>query len=408
MHQISKKIASKKYILFNLFGNIISLIANFIWLSTFNKNLSLDVVGIFISTLAISAPVFVYTNLDLRRIISLDVKYNYSDIEYLLLRFSFAIIAFCLSLIIVNYMIDSGFVFILCILFSKLLETQSELVFGSLTRANRQGKIFVSRTLKLIFTVLSVCYLQFFDNVQDMHVFILYMLSFTLPFLLHDIWVIRNFRSATFINIKKLLKTSNHMGIEALFVTLSASLPVVMLTHLALGNDVAIFGSISYITTAIQLIFSSILYSTLPQLKLNYSQANLNTKKSLELISLAIIFFGFIFSLLIANYAEILLNIIFGWTHTISSDLSLIVFLRLFGIFFIMSTTLFSTFLLLTDEYKLQKYLRIIKFIFLFLMCYLVFFLELDLVLYFSIIILILNLSEFFIFYIFLKMKNEK
>ena len=398
---------NKHNIVFNITGNIFSLASNFLWLIALNRNFTIEISGYYLSALAFSAPLFVYANLDMRRLSSIDIEYKYSAYDYFTLRASTLFLAMLLSLFVIALLNDKYLIIAFSVVLSKFFESQSELAYGLYSRNQNQKKILISRAIKLILC-LSGCSFLFFS--QNNNIFIystLYLLSFIAPFLLFDIRSLRSFSKPKFRRLRKLFSVGNNLGLESLYVSLSSSLPLILITFFGSTTDVAMFGSITYLMTSIHFFFSSILYALLSRLK---TQNNHNERKQTLLLvktTLYTMFFGLVSGLPLLIFGETVLFYLYGWESGMVENANSIVYFRYVSIYFVISSMILSTTLLLNNESKIQKRIRFSKLFLLVLACFMVHVINLKLLFYISLLILIINIVESLIFvYFSLSNKN--
>jgi len=384
---------------FSFFANFFTLIANFFWLSFFNYQLNVSEVGVFITVMAMSAPIWAYFNFDLRKILASDINKKWKKESYFYLRITLCFVCLVVGAFLSFLIFEVLYMhFVILILISKCFESISELIFGYFTLINKQYFIIFSRFIRFLFTVFFCLFVFFFElNVSSLTIFIAYLLSFLIPFLFVDLlkFSITNKPNRHYLyEGRAILSFSSNLAQEAFFVSLFSSLPVLFISVHGGLEEAAIFGSISYIATAIHLLFSSVLYSSLHYLKTE-TQNKIEGNKKLLYKALIIILITFIICILfIISFGNILFQILFGWT--INSNEEIFIFLlRLIAVFAMIASTTISTFMFLKDITHIQRNFRLLRLILLILALSPIFFINVNIVIYVCWTILLLSLLEF-------------
>lgn len=385
------------------------MLANFLWLIYFSRFLDIKSVDSYLSILAISAPIFVFFNLDLRRLITLDICFKKSNYEYLVLRAFVNSFAFLLSLLFISIFFDFELFLILIVCGSKLFEAISELYFGVYARENVQKFQLYNRISKLALTTVSIFILYFFT--LDMYIsFLLYLLCFIVPTVSIDIrkgrQTVRDF-SINMSNIKDLAKTGSSLGIEGVLIALASSLPVILISSYSASGQVAIYGTVTYIVTALHLAYSSIYYGLAGDLKSKFSHNPRHfTRTYINYVSLIILILISLTYMLSDVFANLLIYI-FNWdfSEVVISDIG---FVRLSSLYFILGAMILSTILLFFGDSVAQKYIRLFKLSMIMLPSLILIFLDQDVdAITMSLIVLISSLIEFITFAFILNNKNR-
>lgn len=136
--------------LYILFGNIVYAGCQWAMLVVIAKMKSPDVVGQFALGLAISTPVVMFTNLQLRVVLGTDTTNEYSFGNYLCLRLISGFIAFIVIVAITiyaNYKIETQLI-IITIGIAKIIESISDVYFGLLQKHERMDRLSISMMIK--------------------------------------------------------------------------------------------------------------------------------------------------------------------------------------------------------------------------------------------------------------------
>ncbi|MFE4570536.1 lipopolysaccharide biosynthesis protein [Paenibacillus chitinolyticus] len=267
-------------------GNLFYAICQWAMLSVMAKLGTAEMVGQFSLGLAITAPVFMFTNLQLRGILASDRKDEYTYGQYFGLRLTATLIAF-LTIVGISFLGPYNWetaVVIVLIGLAKSAEAMSEIAFGLMQKHERMDKISLSLIAKgIISLLLLIILLWLTQNI------ILGMVSFALSaillFLTYDLTNSRNYDSTKIIlnlhELKKLIKTSLPMGLVMLLISLNANIPRYFIEH-GMGTDkLGYFSAISYMMMAGTTVVSALGQSAVPRFAGYYAEAKWGMFRSL-------------------------------------------------------------------------------------------------------------------------------
>jgi O-antigen/teichoic acid export membrane protein len=154
--QLIKPLSLRRNFSWTFTGNLVYAASQWGMLVLLAKLGSPEMVGQFTLGLAVTAPVMMFTNLQLRAIQATDARQEYSFNDYLTLRLLGTVLAF---LIIIGITVTSGYpwklsLVLLVIGFSKGIESISDVFYGLIQQHERMDWISISSMIKGILSLL--------------------------------------------------------------------------------------------------------------------------------------------------------------------------------------------------------------------------------------------------------------
>lgn len=245
-----------------LAGNAVYAVTQFGILSVLAKLGSPTIVGQYALGLAITAPVFMLTNLQLRGIQATDALYEYKFADYFTLRClcSFVGLLFIAG-IVVSSRYDSGTkLVVILIALAKTIETFSDLIAGHLQQFERLDQ--VARALMIRGTVSVIIFAAVFWVTRNLITTVAALaFSWLVVIALYDFRVVspllgqcRRFFRFSLEAQKKLLSISWPLGVVMTLISLNINIPRYILEHKLGTAELGIFASLAYLLTAINLV----------------------------------------------------------------------------------------------------------------------------------------------------------
>jgi O-antigen/teichoic acid export membrane protein len=274
-------------------------------------------VGQYALGLAITAPIFMLTNLQLRGIQATDAKNEFSFNNYVGLRF---ISSLCSILVISLILLFGSFTFeativIFLLGLEKGVRSISDVIFGLFQKHERMDLVGISLLIKgPLSLVIMGCLLWVSESIFISLTGLI--VAWFLVFLFIDLkmtYLYDNFIPN--FNLKKLWKLlclSLPLGIVMMFVSLNANSPRFFVEYF-LGTDIlGYFAAIAYIMVAGSTVVNALGQSISPRLSRYYVNGNKNAYISLlvKLVSVSI-FFLFIALILVHIWGEEILTILY-------------------------------------------------------------------------------------------------
>jgi O-antigen/teichoic acid export membrane protein len=258
-------------------------------LSVLAKLGSPSVVGQFALGLAIAAPVFMFTNLQLRAVQATDALSEHRFANYFTLRFLATAIglAFIAALTLFTPLEPTTRLVIVAVSVAKAIECMSDAVAGLLQKEERLDRVAVSLTIRglaslFVFAVLFIRFRSVVISVTGMAVVWLFVFTF------YDVrWAAKVFgeRDGFFRfywpDLRKLLLQSLPLGLVMTLGSLTVNIPRYFVQHYRGSTDLGIFASLAYMVVAINLIVYALGQSATTRLARMFAAGEVQTFRSL-------------------------------------------------------------------------------------------------------------------------------
>jgi O-antigen/teichoic acid export membrane protein len=275
-----------------------SLRANFVWtlagnviygacqwgmLSVLAKLGSPSIVGQFTLGLAVSAPVFMFTNLQLRAVQATDTNVghrfsNYFSLRLLATLLGLAAIIFLLSFAGESYSVRAV---ILLVSISKCVECMSDVTAGLLQREERLKRVAISLMMRGIASVLlfSLTFAYFRNlalSVASMiGVWLMVFLFYDLPNTRALIGIHEKFFHFDYQELWRLAMLGLPLGWAGALLSLIMNIPRYFIQHYLGLADQGIFASLSYLLIAISLVVAALSVSVTTRLARLFADGDL-------------------------------------------------------------------------------------------------------------------------------------
>ncbi|MDD9266226.1 oligosaccharide flippase family protein [Paenibacillus sp. GCM10023248] len=326
-----------------LLGNVVYAACQWGLLMSMAKIGTAHMVGEFSLGLAVTAPIFMLSNLQLSGILATDAKSSQSFENYLGLRMCTTLIALVIIIFLVllgRYQFETSLIIIL-IGIAKGSESISDVIFGLLQKNEKMERVAISLMLKGILSLVVLCILLWTTNNLVLGI-VGYVISSITVLLLYDISVFRQYKIKLVFDLSKLwslVRVCLPLGFVMMLVSLNANIPRYFIEHYIGIESVGYFAALSYIMIAGNTVISALGQSVSPRLARYYSILNMKGFKKLLFLLVVIGFIvgaiGWVISLLFSkeiltllykpNYAEytsVFILIMFGaWASYIASFL---------------------------------------------------------------------------------------
>jgi O-antigen/teichoic acid export membrane protein len=265
-----------------LASNIVYAICQWMMLVVLARTSSLEVVGLFALALAITAPVFMFAQLQLRTVQATDVRQLYRFREYLQVR----LLAMCCAF---------GTVLVICVIAGygqpvisaavavsiwKCLDGCSDILHGLFQQHERMRIISTSMMLKGLLSLAGFAAVLFFSGDLIWALSSLVLAS-TVVLIGYDIPMCHRLRHEYTASLAKasdrryqrsprrlgsLVWLALPLGLVQLLVAVSANAPRYFLEHWRGTREVGIFAALAYFITAGQVVVTALQQAALPRL----------------------------------------------------------------------------------------------------------------------------------------------
>jgi len=260
-------------------------------LSVLAKFGNASIVGLFTLGLAVSAPVFMFTTLQLRAVQATDVSGETEFANYFTLRL---LATLCGLMVIATYLLFAGAssaerTVLLLVAISKCIECMSDVTAGLLQRKEQLRRVAISQMIRGLGSVLA--FSLTFAHFRNLALAIAAMSSVWLAVvLLYDIpnvriLIGRNERLLRFDRcaLRRLALLGLPLGWVATFGSLNVNIPRYFLQHYLGLADQGIYASLAYLVLVINLVVGALSVSVTTRLARLF--ADLNVKKFILLLT---------------------------------------------------------------------------------------------------------------------------
>jgi O-antigen/teichoic acid export membrane protein len=248
--------------MWTLGGNVIYNATQWGMLSILAKRGSPATVGVFALGLAVSAPVFMFCNLQLRSVQATDAQTRYQFADFFVLR---SLCTLAALLLIGGISAVAGYrgevlVVVIALSVAKAFESWSDVLAGLLQRHERLD--LAARAVTVRGLVSLAVFASVFAATRKLSAACIALaLTWAAVVCLYDMALARGvlelgdgFFSASAARMWELLKKSLPLGIVMALVSLNANLPRYLIVHGLGAAQLGIFASLAYLLTAVNLL----------------------------------------------------------------------------------------------------------------------------------------------------------
>lgn len=306
----------------NFIGSLTYSFSQFIILIILTKVTNPEMVGLYSLGLAVTAPVLMLTNLQLRQIQATDTTDEYKYNDYFGLRIITGFVAFLIIIVLIylsNYSFEKSIVIFLVGL-SKIIDSYSDVVYGQLQQNERMDYIGKSRIIKGIITVVVFGASLLITRNLFLSLIMLNFIWF-LIFWFYDQKTVQLYNKNispvfNFKKLKRLVILAFPLGLVLMLGSLNNNLPRIVLEKLFDAEALGYFSAIAYILSVGNIFIQSVGQAASPRL------AKLFKNRSYKEFSRIIIFLmilgaviGLLCTLITIFFGEIILEIIYDASY---------------------------------------------------------------------------------------------
>ncbi len=272
-------------------------------LSAIAKMGSASIVGQFTLGLAISAPVFMFTNLQLRAVQATDVNAECAFADYFMLRLTVTLLGLMAIAALLPFAVSSSAVrlVVLLVAVSKCIECMSDVTAGLLQREERLKRVAISQIIRgggsvLAFSLVFAWFHNLALSVVAMSgVWFAVLLFYDVP----NVKVLIG-RHEAFLRFDRralwrLAMLGLPLGWVATFASLSVNIPRYFLEHYRGLADQGIYASLAYLVIGVSLVVYALAQSVTTRLAALFAAGNIHefvrllTKLSMLGVLLAVV-----------------------------------------------------------------------------------------------------------------------
>lgn len=252
-----------------------------------------EMVGQFALGFATTAPIFMFSNLQLRTVLATDARREYVFADYLELRLlmsSLALLAIAVIILLGGFSFETGL--IICVVgAAKAIESVSDIFYGLLQHHQRMDRIAISLMIKgplslMVFGVAVVSTGSLVWGVAGLLTsWIVVLFIWDLP---SGIWIMR--RSAkkdgihprlSFSSLRKLWILSLPMGVVMMLISLNVNIPRYFVEHYMGEHELGIFAALAYLMLTGDMVVNALGQSASPRLARDYADGMIKAYRSL-------------------------------------------------------------------------------------------------------------------------------
>lgn len=359
----TKHLTLKKNFLWTLISNIIYAFSQWLILIIIAKIGTPEMLGKFSLGLAITAPIFLFTNLQLRAIQATDAKSLYKFEYYFTLRLISGIVAMSIIsilVILINYSIELKIIIILVAL-TKLIESISDVAHGLMQKNERMDYISISKMIKSILSIF-IFWITLIITGSLIYGVIGLAISWLIILTLIDIPQAKKFENVQLnLNISvitKLIKLAYPLGIAMMLLSVNTNIPRYALEYFNGLDLLGYFTSMAYIVVSGTTVVNALGQSASPRLAKYYALGRLDLFYAL-LKKLLII--GFIVGSLgvftAALFGKQILSLVY--THEYGAYSNIFILIMISGLMMYLSTFM-GVCITATRNFKVQPVLNAI------------------------------------------------
>jgi O-antigen/teichoic acid export membrane protein len=266
-----------------LAGNVIYAGCQWGMISVLAKLGSTTAVGQFALALAITAPIFMLTNLALRSVEATDARSEFGFGQYFTLRITSTSLAFVTILAIVTLLRYDRKVSAVIVLIglAKAVESFSDVIAGLLQKRERLDQVAISMMLKGGFSIVAFgATFYYLRSVEAACVALI--VAWLSVFLAYDLRLARNlvrpnsrFIELSIKRLSQLAKLSLPLGIVAALSSFNFNIPRYVLQHYRGASELGIFSALGYVTVAMTLLVNALAQSAIVRLSRNFATGHL-------------------------------------------------------------------------------------------------------------------------------------
>jgi O-antigen/teichoic acid export membrane protein len=327
-----------------LAGTILYAACQWAMLITLTKLCSPESVGEFALALAVSAPVLMLVNLQLRSVQTTDTANAYAVGEYFALRLGTTGLAFVLILTVAAWQIHSfrSFAVVAGVGFAKCLEAASDGLYGFLQQKERldivaksyifRGVICLFLFAAMLFATRSIVWGGVGFALASLVIFCIYDVPRTAAALrgnaerlglfrdLNFLWSICR-RDVSFPRQLRLVWLALPLGVVQMLVSLSANIPRYFLEHYSGSRELGIFATLAYFIVVGQTLVNALGQASFARMARFYSERELGSfVRMLAGMAGAGILLGGLATAIAALFGRILLSVLYGAPYAAHAD----------------------------------------------------------------------------------------
>lgn len=336
-------------------GSLIYALSQWLLIVILAKLGSAEIVGQFSLGLAITAPIILFSNMQLRNIIATDSTNEYQFSEYLgtriiLLMIGLFVIVLFVSIGAYNLTVSSV---IILVGISKVFESLSDLTHGYFQKIERMDYAGKSLIYKAFSSIIAFSLIFYFTKKLN-YALIGLIIAWVLRLFLYDLKYTKKYVSIIpqISNFKKIVVFSLPLGLFSILNSVNTNIPRYFLEGFIGLEELGYFSAISYILVVGNLLIRPLSLVAAPRLAKSFQENKLRKYlKILGILMLSGIFIGVIVLVIVYNFGENILSIVYGKDYGNYTNIFLIL---ISGSVFNYLTKFINTAIVATRRFRFQ------------------------------------------------------
>ena len=276
-------------------GNIAYSIALWICLIILARTSNTEQVGYFAFAMAVTAPVFMFSNLRLRLVFATDARYEFSPVQYVVLRalmtmLALAILAIASTIFIADPTMK---IVILILAMAKAVEAMSDILYGYFQLQECGKKVGISMLLKALLVVITVSVtLPYWSSASNVSLVLLgawvsLLILYDFPYALKSGYRVADVGGSRLKNhcqqLKLLLRKTLPLAFVALICSVTTNMPRYFLEVIVGASGLGMYAAVAYFGVGLTLIAAGIGQASLPELGRTWNASSIEEFRSLYL-----------------------------------------------------------------------------------------------------------------------------
>jgi O-antigen/teichoic acid export membrane protein len=271
-------------------GNIFYAFTQWLTLIAVIQFGSIEMAGQYGYALALTAPIFLLFNLQLRGILATDYSQKSTINDYFTIRVVTSVIALIICVASAFFLDESVRLVVLMVAWCKMVESLSELLYGVLQKKERMKIIAISRIIKGVGSVLVLSVLL--NKTDDLKIALLGVLVVWISVLmLYDLLTCGieiKIKEVTWKSCKVIIRIGLPLGFVLMLISLIENIPRYFIEHHFDTAALGVFTAIAYFKVAGGTLVNAIGQSTAHQFSIYYIE-NKTVEFKLLLVRLLIL-----------------------------------------------------------------------------------------------------------------------
>lgn len=279
--------------------------------------ISIDIFGVYTFSLALCAPMIMFSQMNMRTFLVTDTTTKFSINEYVSTRIYLSLFTLVIILVYTYYYLDPKVLKIVsAVAMFKTLESIVD-IFCAIFQKNSLIKLIAaSNVLRGVSLLGAITYITFIGCSIETALFAVVLIWFFL-LVSHDFWYVNKYEKIHLIfNIRIILdivKSCFPLGVVMSLLSLVFAIPVYFIKYYHGVGLVGVYSAIVYFLLIGRLITDSLIQTSLSRMACLYNEAKYKELRSVILRLLMInIFIGLVSYCIVIQYGEQLLRFLYG------------------------------------------------------------------------------------------------